>query len=165
MQDKSDSADMLNRPEAAELKEAGRFYLQVGYNEFFALGQSAWSGAEYYPTEEIVTQKDDSVQVIDTVGQKVCEVKPLIDRTLSHGTQLTAVVNMLSNLAEQENAVSKKLWHPELKRYLELSSLERLKTLKQKVAAELSMLNSAWSMTLKIRSNLYLITISLILKT
>ena len=146
VQDKSDSADMLNRPEAAELKEVGRFYLQVGYNEFFALGQSAWSGAEYYPTEEIVTQKDDSVQVIDTVGQKVCEVKPLIDRTLSHGTQLTAVVNMLSNLAEQENAVSKKLWHPELKRYLELSSLERLKTLKTEggcrvVHAELGMVD------------------------
>jgi len=34
------------------LKETGRFYLQVGYNELFALGQSAWTGAKYYPTEK-----------------------------------------------------------------------------------------------------------------
>ena len=31
VQDKSDSMDMLLRPEAAELKDVGRFYLQVGY--------------------------------------------------------------------------------------------------------------------------------------
>ena len=49
VQDRNDSMDMLKRPEAAELKETGRFYLQVGYNEFFALGQSAWSGAPYEP--------------------------------------------------------------------------------------------------------------------
>ena len=36
VQDRSDSFEMLKRPEAAELKDTGRFYLQVGYNEYFA---------------------------------------------------------------------------------------------------------------------------------
>ena len=54
VQDKSDSMDMLKRGEAAELKETGRFYLQVGYNEYFALGQSAWCGAMYEPQEEVI---------------------------------------------------------------------------------------------------------------
>lgn len=44
--------DMIKCPDAASLKETGRFYLQVGYNELFALGQSAWTGAKYYPTEK-----------------------------------------------------------------------------------------------------------------
>ena len=57
VQDRSDSMEMLKRPEAAELKQTGRFYLQVGYNEFFALGQSAWCGAEYFPREKIVKEK------------------------------------------------------------------------------------------------------------
>ena len=39
--------DMLKRPDAAELTKTGRFYLQVGYNEVFELGQSAWAGALY----------------------------------------------------------------------------------------------------------------------
>ena len=52
-------------PEAAEIRETGRFYLQVGNNEYFAMGQSAWSGAEYEPQDEVVKQKDESIQVID----------------------------------------------------------------------------------------------------
>ena len=38
VQDKADSMDMLKRPEAAELQDTGRFYLQVGYNELFKMG-------------------------------------------------------------------------------------------------------------------------------
>ena len=52
VQDKSDSMDMIKCPDAAELKTTGRFYLQVGYNELFAMGQAAWAGAQYYPTEK-----------------------------------------------------------------------------------------------------------------
>lgn len=44
--------DMIKCSDAAELKNAGRFYLQVGYNELFALGQAAWAGAQYYPTDK-----------------------------------------------------------------------------------------------------------------
>ena len=52
VQDKSDSMDMIKCPDAASLKNPGRFYLQVGYNELFTLGQAAWAGAQYYPTEK-----------------------------------------------------------------------------------------------------------------
>ncbi len=41
VQDRSDSMEMLKRPEAASIKETGRFYLQVGYNDLFDIGQSA----------------------------------------------------------------------------------------------------------------------------
>ena len=39
VQSASDSLEMLKRPEAANIKETGRFYLQVGYDELFELGQ------------------------------------------------------------------------------------------------------------------------------
>jgi S-DNA-T family DNA segregation ATPase FtsK/SpoIIIE len=44
VQERADSMDMLKRPDAAELTDTGRFYLQVGYNELFEMGQSAWAG-------------------------------------------------------------------------------------------------------------------------
>lgn len=76
VQDKADSNDMIKRPDAAELSNTGRFYLQVGFNEFFALGQSAWCGAPY--NEDGVSDKnvDNSIKVIDSIGRVVKEVKP-----------------------------------------------------------------------------------------
>jgi len=47
VQDRQDSMDMLHRPEAAYLTQAGRCYLQVGNDEIFELFQSGWSGASY----------------------------------------------------------------------------------------------------------------------
>ena len=45
VQDASDSNEVLKSPLAAEIKEPGRAYLQVGNNEIFDLFQSAYSGA------------------------------------------------------------------------------------------------------------------------
>ncbi|MDO4524972.1 MAG: FtsK/SpoIIIE domain-containing protein [Bacteroidales bacterium] len=53
VQERADSQDMIKCPDAAELSQTGRFYLQVGFNELFALGQTAWCGAEYIPTETV----------------------------------------------------------------------------------------------------------------
>ena len=47
VQDKQDSMDMLHRPDAAYITQAGRCYIQVGNDELFELFQSAWSGAIY----------------------------------------------------------------------------------------------------------------------
>ena len=45
VQSPEDSNEVLKSPLAAEIKEAGRAYLQVGTNEIFELFQSAYSGA------------------------------------------------------------------------------------------------------------------------
>ena len=47
--DKQDSNDMLHKPDAAYLTQAGRCYLQVGNDEIFELFQSGWSGAVFDP--------------------------------------------------------------------------------------------------------------------
>ena len=45
VQSKEDSNEVIKTPLAAEIKEPGRAYLQVGNNEIFELFQSAYSGA------------------------------------------------------------------------------------------------------------------------
>lgn len=47
VQDRQDSTDMLHRPDAAYITQAGRCYMQIGNDELFELFQSAWSGAVY----------------------------------------------------------------------------------------------------------------------
>ncbi|MBE6019097.1 MAG: type VII secretion protein EssC [Clostridiales bacterium] len=47
VQDKQDSNDMLHKPDAAYITQAGRCYLQVGNDELYELFQSGYSGAVY----------------------------------------------------------------------------------------------------------------------
>lgn len=110
VQDRSDSMDMIKRPDAAELKNTGRFYLQVGYNELFAQGQSAWCGAEYTPQEEVEVVQDTSVQFIDNVGQPIITVKKEADKVKTNTKQIVSIVKYLSDLAKRENIMPKSLW-------------------------------------------------------
>ncbi|MCC8104026.1 MAG: FHA domain-containing protein [Clostridiales bacterium] len=47
VQDRQDSSDMLHKPDAAYITQAGRGYLQVGNDELYELFQSGFSGATY----------------------------------------------------------------------------------------------------------------------
>lgn len=47
VQDRQDSNDMLHKPDAAYITQAGRCYLQVGNDEVYELFQSGYSGAAY----------------------------------------------------------------------------------------------------------------------
>lgn len=126
VQDKSDSMDMLKRPEAAELKETGRFYLQVGYNEMFSLGQSAWSGAPYYPQERYEKYVDDSVEVIDDVGQVMSGVRPNKHRMISNPQkQVDAITEYLSEIAMQEKIEIRHLWLDPIPEKIYLDELEK----------------------------------------
>ena len=70
VQDKQDSNEMIRNDLAAELKQVGRFYLLVGYSEFFSTGQSAWAGAQYYPSNEFKKSVDKNLYLIDNILQK-----------------------------------------------------------------------------------------------
>ena len=47
VQDRQDSMDMLHKPDAVTITQAGRCYLQVGNDEVYELFQSGYSGASY----------------------------------------------------------------------------------------------------------------------
>lgn len=112
VQERADSMDMLKRADAAELTDTGRFYLQVGYNELFELGQSAWAGASYYPSDKVLKEKDDSVVVIDNNGHPIKQVK--IDKKKSQfanaSKQLDIITEYLLNIAEEEGIKVRPLW-------------------------------------------------------
>ena len=110
VQTRADSDEMLRRPEAAELKETGRFYLQVGYNEYFALGQSAWCGAPYTPQDEVEVHRDDAIQFVDDAGQNIVQVKPEAEKHDIGTSQLVAIVKYLTMMAERERIHPRKLW-------------------------------------------------------
>ena len=126
VQSKSDSMEMLKRPEAASIKEAGRFYLQVGYDEYFDIGQSGWSGAKYVPSDRIIKKNDDSVNFINSFGAVVKNVNDIVksdENQKEYGDQLTNIVRFLHNLAEKEKIETKKMWLDSLPDVMYLNDL------------------------------------------
>lgn len=66
VQSKQDSKDMIQKPDAAYLTQAGRAYLQVGADEIYDQFQSAWSGAAY--DEDSKSASENSVTMINDNG-------------------------------------------------------------------------------------------------
>lgn len=111
VQDAQDSREMLKRPEAASLKQTGRFYLQVGYDEYFALGQSAWCGAKYYPSEKIVKQVNKSVDFINNCGQFIKSIQASSGINIApQGEQLAAIMNSIIEVSNRVNKRARRLW-------------------------------------------------------
>lgn len=126
VQEKSDSQDMIKCPDAAELSQTGRFYLQVGFNELFALGQSAWCGAEYVPTDTVEKMIDSSIQIVDNLGRIMMNVKSA-KKKLNGGSkikQIVAIVKYLSDLASEEHIVVRPLWQQPIPEYIFIDELE-----------------------------------------
>ncbi len=67
VQDRQDSTDMLHRPDAAYITQAGRCYMQVGNDELFELFQSGWSGAVY--DEENAGANGDIAHMVSDSGK------------------------------------------------------------------------------------------------
>lgn len=75
VQDKIDSTAVIHRPDAAAIQTTGRFYLQVGYNELFSLGQSAWCGADYTGEDRRIVKEEKTAELISSTGSVVSEKK------------------------------------------------------------------------------------------
>lgn len=112
VQEQSDSNDMIKRPEAAYLKEVGRFYLQVGYNEMFTLGQSAWCGEKYIPVEKLKKKIDPYISFINNIGGVVKNIKEeQNDLSLkNYGEVLPNIINYIIDVADKEKIKTKQLW-------------------------------------------------------
>lgn len=125
VQERADSMDMLKRPDAAELSDTGRFYLQVGYNELFELGQSAWAGAPYYPSESSSQDKDKEVTIIDANGHMIQSARMQVGHSgiVNPMKQLDAITRYLNQIALAENIRVRPLWQEPLPPIILLSSL------------------------------------------
>ncbi len=123
VQERADSVEMLKRPDAAEIKEAGRFYLQVGFNELFQLGQSAWCGAPYIPVDHVEKKRDDRVEVVDHLGRVLLETRPRASGAVSESSQVVSIVKHLSAIADREHIAARRLWLPQIPALIYLDGL------------------------------------------
>ncbi|MBP3459050.1 MAG: type VII secretion protein EssC [Lachnospiraceae bacterium] len=118
VQNAGDSKEMLKTPDAANITQAGRAYLQVGNNEIYELFQSAWSGATYSSEQTEEEKEDDRVYLISPLGQGRLinqDLSGSVESNQIKATQLDAIVEHLHDIYETEKAVEvKKPWLPSL---------------------------------------------------
>lgn len=111
VQDKSDSSDVIERPDAAYLKQSGRFYIKVGNDDYFDIGQSGWSGAQYYPSDTTKTQEDDAIKFITNNGSVIKEINDYTKKIVaSQGEQLPNIVKEMYDIATREGIKAENLW-------------------------------------------------------
>ena len=99
VQSQEDSNEVIKSPLAAEIKEPGRAYLQVGNNEIFELFQSAYSGAPEKTDDSNV--KEFTIYSLTESGKKL---PVFIQKKKKSGegsaTQLDAIVKYVSDYSK-----------------------------------------------------------------
>lgn len=125
VQEKGDSNEVIKCPDAAFLKQTGRFYFQVGYNEVFVLGQAAWAGGKYIPNEKVVKNIDSSINVINNIGYvtKSIETREKQEVVATKGEELNNIVTYLANLAKSEQISCRPLWLEKIPSDIRIESL------------------------------------------
>ena len=125
VQDKSDSMEMIKTDDAAELKNVGRFYLLVGYNEYYALGQAAWAGATYFPNKEFKKPVDKNLYFIDNIGEINKSINNSLSKRFVHseGEELINIVKYLIDICKDSNYKIKRLWLDRLSNNISLDNL------------------------------------------
>ena len=100
VQEKSDSNEVLHSPLAAEIREPGRAYLQVGNNEIFELFQSAYSGAPAF-VQSTNAKRKFQINSVSLSGRRavIYEQKP--EKNEASMTQLEAVVDYVNEYCEE----------------------------------------------------------------
>ena len=123
--EKQDSIDMINRPDSAFIKNPGRLYLQVGYDEVYECIQSGYSGADYVPTKTYMPDEEITVQMTDTTANPIHSAKIDLSGDKSDKTQLEAVVAEIVALGKKKGISTKPLWLDMLPEIVVLQSLEK----------------------------------------
>lgn len=96
VQNKEDSNEVLKTPVAAEIKEPGRAYLQVGNNEIFELFQSAYSGGPA-SVEDGASARSFTINKLDLSGRRTSIYTREAKRQAQEkDTQLDAIVKHIA---------------------------------------------------------------------
>lgn len=100
VQTQEDSNEVLKSPLAAEIKEPGRAYLQVGNNEVFELFQSAYSGASERADDSNV--KEFAIYELPDTGKRVPVFAQRRQKSGENSsTQLDAIVRYVHDYCDK----------------------------------------------------------------
>lgn len=108
-----DSNEMIQKPDAAYIKEAGRFYLLVGNDEYFVKGQSAYTGTSYVPSDKINSKFSTDVDFVNHLGEIVKSVSKDDQKDtnkVSLGEELINISSYIVELANKTNFKYQQLW-------------------------------------------------------
>lgn len=128
--DAGDSKEMIGRTDAAEIREPGRFYLLVGFSEYFTGGQAAYAGAPYSPAGRFEPKRDDAVELIDNAGATAAAIRPARGGAQSGVSEINAALGIIQDAAARKGLAANQLWLEPLSDYVALHELyERYGTL------------------------------------
>lgn len=99
VQTQEDSNEVLKSPLAAEIREPGRAYLQVGNNEMFELLQSGYSGSP--EKSDMGNQKSFDIYELDFKGNRKLVYRQRPQKTTSSRTQLEAIVSYVHDYCDK----------------------------------------------------------------
>ncbi|MBR2708866.1 type VII secretion protein EssC [Candidatus Saccharibacteria bacterium] len=125
VQDRSDSQEILKKPDAAYLKQTGTFYLQVGNDDYYNLGQVAWAGAKYYPSDVVEHQIDESIECINDIGRVVESLKEKAEVKEAQGEELINIVGYISEVSKQVTLKGQPLWLTNIDPIVMLADLKK----------------------------------------
>ena len=125
--DRGDSMEVLKKPDAASIKETGRYYLQVGFDEYFDIGQSGWAGAKYFPSDAIIKKIDDSIKFIDEVGNVTRSINQVVKQVevAEKGDQLSNIVKHITEISAADEYIPQKLWLDKIPAEIFLGNLKK----------------------------------------
>jgi len=124
VQEKADSMEVIKCPDAASLKKVGRFYLQVGYNDYFAMGQGAYASAKYIPKDKLTKTVDRNISFINNIGDTIKSIETVKrDETVSYGEELPNILKYISEAAKIKGLSAKKLWLDKIDKEIYVSNL------------------------------------------
>ena len=124
VQDKTDSNEMLKRPEAAWLSVTGRAYFQLGNNEIFEMFQSGYSGAEYEPKEEVASADDQEVNMITITGIPAVVLQKQEKNSEESISQIKACIDYIKVIANENGiAAARPLWLPALSKEIDIHDI------------------------------------------
>ncbi|MBQ3281489.1 MAG: FHA domain-containing protein [Eubacterium sp.] len=120
VQDRKDSMDVLDRPDAAYLTGAGRGYLEVGAGELFEPFQAAFSGKSRMSTGRdtgrvLMLTDDGRADVVSAFSGHEEEAED---------SQLDMIKAEIIHTAEESGSAAEALWLPELKHVITDGDIE-----------------------------------------
>lgn len=122
--EKQDSIDMINKPDAAMIKNPGRMYLQVGYDEIYECIQAGYSGAEYVPTETYMPDEEITVRMTDNTANPIHSAKMDMAGEKSNKTQIEAIIAAIVALGQKKGIKAEPLWKDILPEKIVLDTLD-----------------------------------------
>lgn len=105
LQDRSDSMEMLHKPDAADIRNPGRAYLQVGNDEIYVRFQGA-----YTMDKSVYSEKNKVVRFYEPSGEEYTQINETTEETLAV-PQLIQAVNAICEAARLKQYVrGRPLW-------------------------------------------------------